>query len=136
MSTAENKALAHRFVAAFNGGAWDDLDAIVDAGVVTHGAAPVAGLAALKQVFAGFRAAFPDITETIEDILAEGDRVVSRITVRGTHRGDLMGIPATGRSVAVTGIVLDRIAGGKIAEEWNQSDMLGLLRQLGAIPTP
>src|SRR5262249_56852049 len=74
MSRAENTALVHRFVAAFNAGAWADLDAVVDADVVTHGAAPVTGLAALKQVFAEFRAAFPDIQKTVQDILAEGDR--------------------------------------------------------------
>lgn len=80
------------------------------------------------------RAGVPDLQETIEDLLAEGDRVAYRVTLRGTHLGELLGIPATGRTIAVAGIVIDRIADGKIVEEWNQSDLLGLMRTLGAIP--
>jgi steroid delta-isomerase-like uncharacterized protein len=80
------------------------------------------------------RAAFPDGRVTIEDMIAEGDKVVTRYNSRGTHKGDFMGIPATGKKVAVTGIVISRIAKGKIAEEWEEFDALGFMVQLGAIP--
>jgi steroid delta-isomerase-like uncharacterized protein len=83
-----------------------------------------------------FYAAFPDLQHSIEDQIAEGDKVVTRITIRGTHQQELMGIPATGRQITVTAISVDRIAGGKIAEEWVNSDVLGMLQQIGAISAP
>jgi predicted ester cyclase len=79
-------------------------------------------------------AAFPDMQATIEDQIAEGDMVVTRWTARGTHQGELMGIPPSGIAVAVTAIVIDRIVGGKIAETWTSYDALGLLQQIGAVP--
>ena len=72
----------------------------------------------------------------LEDMIAEGDKVAVRFTLRGTHGGDLMGIPPTGKPVAVTGIDINRIADGKIAERWANFDALGLMQQLGVIPTP
>ncbi len=83
-----------------------------------------------------FRAAFPDQWWQIEDLIAEGDRVVARTTMTGTHRGDFFGLPATGRSVRVSGVHVMRIANGQIAEHWGNNDDLGLMRQLGAIPEP
>jgi steroid delta-isomerase-like uncharacterized protein len=83
-----------------------------------------------------FRAAFPDQWWQIEDLIAEGDRVVARTTMRGTHRGDFFGIPATGRAVTLPGVHVMRVADGKIAEHWGSNDDLGLLRQLGALPAP
>ena len=79
-------------------------------------------------------AAFPDWRHTIEDMIAEGDKVVSRGTFRATHKGEYQGIAATGKEVVDTWIIIHRIAGGKIVEVWEESDELGLLRQLGAIP--
>jgi steroid delta-isomerase-like uncharacterized protein len=87
-----------------------------------------------EQFFRTLRAAFPDQRVTIEDMIAEGDKVVTRYTSRGTHKGDFMGIPATGKEVVVTGIVISRIAQGKIAEDWEELDTLGFMVQLGAIP--
>jgi steroid delta-isomerase-like uncharacterized protein len=87
-----------------------------------------------EQFMRSLRAAFPDGRVTIEDMIAEGDKVVTRYNSRGTHKGDFMGIPATGKKVAVTGIVISRIAKGKIAEEWEEFDALGFMVQLGAIP--
>jgi steroid delta-isomerase-like uncharacterized protein len=86
------------------------------------------------QMTPAFFTAFPDMHWVVEDLIAEGDKVVSRYTVRATHRGDFMGVPATGKVVTYTGILISRFAGGKFVEEWESLDMLGLMQQLGAIP--
>jgi len=86
--------------------------------------------------FQGFRAAFPDARFTVDDLLGEGDRVAARLTMQGTHLGALDGVPPTGRAVVVTGMSIERIAGGRIVEGWNQNDALGLLAQLGILPPP
>ncbi len=83
-----------------------------------------------------FYAAFPNLQHSIEDQIAEGDRVVTRITIRGAHQGELMGMPPTGKQIIVTAISIDRIVNGKIVEEWVNSDVLGMLQQLGAVPMP
>ena len=83
-----------------------------------------------KEFYATLRAAFPDIHFTIEDQIAEGDKVVTRWTARATHTGDFMGIAPTGRQGVVTGIVVDRIANGKFVEGWSIFDELGMLQQL------
>ena len=80
------------------------------------------------------RAAFPDFHNTIEDLIAEGNRVAARLSYRGTHRGELFRIAPTGRRVTYSGIALFRIAGGKIIDVWVIGDTLGLLRQLGGVP--
>ena len=81
-------------------------------------------------------AAFPDIQYTVEALLAEGDKVVVRWTARGTHTGELMGIPPTGKQVTVTGVNIGRVANGRIVEEWGEFDMMGMMQQLGVVPTP
>jgi predicted ester cyclase len=81
------------------------------------------------------RAAFPDIHETVEDIIAEGDTVVTRTTWRGTHQGALLGIAPTGKHVSVSGIDISRVASGKFVEHWQSADNLGLLQQLGVVPS-
>jgi predicted ester cyclase len=91
---------------------------------------------AAKQEAADFRRGFPDVVSTIEDLIAEGDKVVARWRSRATHRGEYMGIPPTGKEVEFTGISVYRIEGGKIAESWNSEDQFGLLRQIGAVPQP
>ena len=91
---------------------------------------------AAKQEAADFRRGFPDVTSTIEDLIAEGDKVVARWRSRATHRGEYMGITPTGKNVEFTGISMYRIEGGKIAESWNSEDQFGLIRQLGAVPEP
>ena len=80
--------------------------------------------------------AFPDLTITVEDLIAEGDRVASRTTLRGTHDGELFGAPPTGRALTVPMMSIERIAAGRVAEHWRVSDELGLLRQLGLAPPP
>ena len=90
----------------------------------------------VKQLFAGRRAAFPDMIVTVEDQVAEGDIVVNRLTVTGTHQGEFMGIPATGKSISMGAIGIFRIEDGKIAERWGQSDLIGMMQQLGVVPPP
>lgn len=87
-----------------------------------------------KQFAQAFRGAFPDLIGTTEDLIAEGDKVVLRWSAQGTHEGDFMGIPPTGRRISISGTSVYRIAGGKVAEEWTQGDMLGLMTQLGVVP--
>jgi steroid delta-isomerase-like uncharacterized protein len=94
------------------------------------------GAAGARQVFESFKAAFPDLNFTIEEMLAEGDKVVWRWRSTGTNSGSMMGMPPTGKSATVTGIEIYRITGGKIAERWGNLDQLGMLQQLGVIPTP
>ena len=87
-----------------------------------------------KQLAQAFRGAFPDMVGAIEDLIAEGDKVVLRWSAQGTHEGDFMGIPPTGRHISINGTSVYRIAGGKVADEWTQADMLGLMTQLGVVP--
>jgi predicted ester cyclase len=88
---------------------------------------------AVKQEAADFRRGFPDVVSTIEDLIAEGDKVVAHWRSRATHQGDYMGIAATGKKVDFMGISVYRIEGGKIAESWTVEDELGLMRQIGAV---
>ena len=91
---------------------------------------------AAKQEAADFRRGFPDVVSTIEDLIAEGDKVVARWRARATHQGEYMGIPPTGKEVEFTGISVYRIEAGKIAQSWNEEDELGLMRQIGAVAEP
>jgi steroid delta-isomerase-like uncharacterized protein len=138
--SAENKALARRLVEeAFNAGRLEVVDELVASDFVEHDPSlteEVRGPAGVKELIAGYRAAFPDIRITIEDQIADGDYVVSRWSGTGTHQGELMGMPATGKQATVTGITIDRIVDGRIAESWDNWDTLGLMQQLGAIPAP
>ena len=92
------------------------------------------GADAIKRRISEWRAAFPDWNFTVEDMVAEGDVVMTRCTVRGTHRGELFGLPPTGREVAYTEILISRIADGRIVEQSVLIDRLGLLQELGALP--
>ncbi len=94
------------------------------------------GLAGLKDVLRGMRAAFPDMHWTIEEQIAEGDKVVTRFEWTGTHQDVFLGVPATGRPVKVWGMVIDRLEGGKIRDTRIIMDALGLMMQLGAFPPP
>ena len=94
------------------------------------------GLAGLKDVLRGMRSAFPDMHWTVEEQVAEGDKVVTRFEWTGTHRGEFLGVPATGRQVKVWGIVIDRLESGKIKDTRIIMDALGLMMQLGVFPPP
>jgi steroid delta-isomerase-like uncharacterized protein len=132
-----NKALSRRFTELFG---TDDValaDDVFAADVVFHGAVPdgdLRGVDAMKAFLAAYRAAFPDAVSTVEDQVAEGDRVVTRWRARGTHDGPLGDLPATGRAFEMDGVTIERIEGGRIAEVWVARDELGLMRQLGALP--
>jgi len=92
------------------------------------------GREGLKEVLGMMRAAFPDIHWMVEEMVAEGDTVASRFTWTGTHRGEFLGVPATGRSVVVKGMVLDQLVGGKMSKSRILMDSLGMMQQLGAVP--
>jgi steroid delta-isomerase-like uncharacterized protein len=94
------------------------------------------GLAGLKDVLRGMRTAFPDMHWSVEEQIAEGDKVVTRFEWTGTHRAEFFGVPATGRSVKVWGVAIDRFVGGKIKDTRIIMDALGLMMQLGAFPSP
>lgn len=141
MSSEANKALMRRFYEEFwcKGNA-DAVGELVHADFIDH-QEPVDGppgrrhgLEAMKALVRDWRAGFPDMSETIEDLIAEGDRVCGRFTLRGTHRGEFRGIPPTGRAIEISGIDVVRVAGGKIIEFWYSEDTLGLYQQLGAFP--
>ncbi len=136
MGADGNKAIVRRFVEEVqNGGNLAVLDELTAPGYVNHTAPPgvPADREGLKQLTAMFRRAFPDGRMAIEDLVAEGDRVVTRKTFRGTHGGELMGIPPTGRAVAIQLIDIVRLADGKAVESWSAADDLGMLQQLGAL---
>ena len=135
MSTDENKANVRRGFEAVNQKKLAVFDELLNPDVVVHNASTtVQGLEAYKQFLSMYITAFPDLQFTIEDIIAEGDTVVVRYTTRGTHQGNFMGIPPTGKQVSGTGMFIDRIVNGKGVEQWFHTDDLGLLQQLGVIP--
>jgi steroid delta-isomerase-like uncharacterized protein len=139
MSIEEHKTLVNRAVGAFNRGDLDAVDRLFAPDYVDHDRSRAdlpPGPAGVKQAWKLFRTAFPDLQATIEDVVAEGDKVAVRGSIRGTHQGELMGIPPTGRSVTVTLIDVNRIEGGRLVERWAEADMLGMLRKLGVIPGP
>ena len=131
-----NKQVSRRFTELFSTDDGSLADEVFTADVVFHGVADgdLRGVEATKAFIAAYRAAFPDALSTVEDQVAEGDRVVTRWRARGTHGAPLGELPATGREFDVGGITIERFAGGRIAEVWVARDELGLLRQLGAIP--
>jgi steroid delta-isomerase-like uncharacterized protein len=135
----ENKALIRRFTEEYiNQGNLALASELLTSTYVNYLAPPgiPPGPDGENQVLTMFRSAFPDGQVTLEDILAEGDRVAVRLTFSGTHQGEFMGIPPTGRSFTIVGMNVFRIEDGKIAENWPQLDMLGLMQQLGIIPEP
>ena len=126
MSSEENKALVRREQEEL-WNATGNLDAAQELFVADH-------VEAARQEAADFREGFPDVVSTIEDLIAEGDKVVARWRARATHQGEYMGIAPTGKEVELTGISVYHIEAGKIAESWNVEDELGLMRQIGAVP--
>ena len=142
MSTtqATNKAAFRRLHDAMNSGDAEliakAIDEVVEPDVLIRTPLPVqaTGAQALKEVFARLHRAFPDLHVTVEDVVADGDKVVSRNSVTGTHQGDYMGLPATGRPVAYNEIFIFRFVDGRIAETWGVVDVLAQMRQLGMLP--
>jgi steroid delta-isomerase-like uncharacterized protein len=134
----QNKAIARRALELFSSGDLDELDELVSEDAVDHDPqnpnAGIHGPEGAKRTAGIYRAAFSDLQITVEDQVAEGDRVATRWTAVGTQDGELPGLPASGRSSTVTGITIDRIEGGKIVESWGNWDTLGMMQQLGAVP--
>src|SRR5260370_9668221 len=136
MSTEDNKALVRRLYAEVMGkGNMTEADELLSTQYVEHLPAPTPGREGLKQLVMMVRSAFPDIHNTVEDAVAEGDRVAVRIVVRGTHQHAFLGIPPSGKAVEWAEIHIYRVVGGMILEHWGELDQLALLQQIGAIPS-
>jgi len=136
-SLEENKALVRRVIEEVrHQGKLDVVDEVYATNFVPHlvGNPDIRDIEGFKQLVTTLRTAFPDGHFTIDDIIAEGDKVVTRWTFTGTHKGELMGIPPTDKQATVTGIDIIRIASGKIVEGWTNMDTLGFMQQLGVIP--
>ena len=140
MSEEENKAIARRALKEiFSGqGNLEVADEIISPNFVGHD--PVSsedsrGPEGVKEFAMMYRNAFPDVQLSVEDQVAEGDMVVTRWIARGTHQGELMGIAPTGNRVTVAGTSVERIVDGKIEETWDNYDALGMMQQIGAIPS-
>lgn len=135
MSSEENKAVVRRWIEGFNDG---DVQAEADARTSSYVAhfpgRPPLDSDGWMQATGAFVEAFPDLRLTVQDIMAEGDRVAARVAFRGTHKGPFQGLPPTNREVAFTSIEMNRMVDGKVAEHWVEIDLIGLLHQLGAIP--
>ena len=142
MSTEENKIAVRRLTEeVLCGGNLGLADELVAPDFVNHNLLATGeeshsvGVKSYQQEVMGFRSVFPDITAAIIHLLADGDRVVSHAQMRGTHKGEFMGYPATGKKVEFSAISIVRLANGKLVERWNIADRYGLLQQLGAIPS-
>jgi predicted ester cyclase len=136
----ENKAVVRRFnelIGEFwRTGDADAFDEVVAPDFVHHAPGLPPDLEGMKQALPMFRAAFPDMSLTVEELFAEGDKVADRMTWQATHQGELMGIPPTGNTVRGEEMHISRISEGKIVERWGQGDNLGLMQQLGVVPPP
>ena len=137
MSTEANKDIIRRWVEVWNSKNVAAVADLVTADYVRHdpNLPEIRGIPAEQQLVSMFLRAFPDLHFTIDDMLAEGDKVMLRVTGRGTHQGELLGVPPTDQHVTFSAMLVYRLAGGKIAEQWALMDTLGLLQQLGALPT-
>ena len=137
MTTSANRAEFDRAIAAWNAGDLDGYLALYDDSLVLHGYTPEpmdrsAAVGFYRQILASF----PGATLVFHDVFQSGDRVTIRFTMHGTHDGDFMGVPPTGRPIALDGITVLRFDGERCVERWSSADMLGLLVQIGAVPAP
>jgi predicted ester cyclase len=134
--SAENKVVLRRFYEEFwNGGNPDAADELLHPDYVDHQPVPGAtpGIEGFKELVAEWHKGFPDMSETIEDLIAEGDKVVGRFTFRGTHTGEFFGIAPTGLKAEMVGIDICRIVDGRIKEFWYSEQLMDLYRQLGVL---
>ena len=137
MSIEENKAIVRRFYQFGATGEQDDLLLAPD--IAYHGPPSIGdfqGRDAFKQMLTVFRSAFPGYQTTVDDLIAEGDRVAALHTHSGTHRGEFLGIPPTGKSATTQGIEIFRVHNGQIVEFWHMDDIMSLVQALGGIPSP
>lgn len=137
MSIEKNKAIYHRFMEeVVSKGDMRVADELLADKVIEHENLPAdlpGNGEGIRQLFILLRLAFPDLTATIEDLIAEDDKVAARVTLRGTHEGDFPGIPATGRKIAYDALDISRIVNGKIVEHWGIPDYMSLFQQLGVL---
>jgi steroid delta-isomerase-like uncharacterized protein len=137
MSTDENKAVVRRFVdEIFDQGDLSSVEELVDDSFVPHTWPTVSDKDDFRQTVARMAKAITDGHHTVDDILAEGDRVSVRLTSHGVHTGDFMGVPAAGKEYTIAEQHIFRLANGKVVEHWHVVDMLGMMRQIGALPDP
>jgi steroid delta-isomerase-like uncharacterized protein len=140
MSAEESKAIMRRyFEGAWEQGNVDLLDELLAPDYVNHTPATPdlpTGPEGVKAVVSMFRSAMPDLRVVIEDMIAEGDKVASRYTLEGTHRGTLFGVAPTGQQLSIKSITVERVSDGRIREHWRNTDELGMMRQLGILPPP
>lgn len=133
----ENKALVHRWFAGLDKGNEHIVDDLIAVDYIDHNP-PLPDIApgreGVKQANALLRAAFHDVKHTIADQIAEGDKVVTRLTARAAFEGEILGIPPHGKLITIEGIAIHRVAGGQFVEHWAMMDKLGLYQQLGVIP--
>ncbi len=139
MLTEENKSIMRRFYEeVMNQKNLAAIDDFLAPNFVNHSASQLGltggGIEHVKQYVSMVLKVFPDLHYTVEDLIAEGDKIVARITVSGTQQGAFMGIPSTGKHVTISDIEIFRITNGKAVENWVQVDFLGLLQQLGVVP--
>lgn len=136
MSIEENKAIVRRYQEIYNSNQLDALTEVVSEDLLTPKIMPGFGdgLEGGRNIHKTTLIGMPDWHTEIEDLIAEGDKVVARIRMTGTHTGDFYGIPATGKRIEFTGIYIVRIANGKIVEHWGEEDAVSLLTQLGVMP--
>jgi len=139
MTTETNKAVMGRFVEFINTASEKLSEELISPDAVFHvpgRSEPMRGPAGYLAIIGMMRGGFPDIQWTLEEVIAEGDMVAARFTMRGTHRGAFFGVPPTGKTIAVQAMNFYRLSGGQFVEERGQPDLLGLLQQIGAVPTP
>ncbi|MGD0777588.1 MAG: ester cyclase [Candidatus Solibacter sp.] len=132
----QNKETFRRWVIAFNERDWATLRSLYPDGYVYHGlGVELHGAESLEQFIRSLLAGFPDLQCTLEDLFGEGNRCAWRCRWRGTHTGNFMGTPATGKQAETVTIGISRFENGKFAEDWEEGNLLGLLQQIGAVPT-
>ena len=137
MSTEETAAVAKQMMERLDQRDLDGVLALATDDAVWHGFAPEPlDNAGYRQAISAFLDAYPDSRFPIDDVIAEGDRVAIRHSLRGTHRAPFQGIAPTGKAIKVSAIATFRVVNGKVAETWLNADLLGMLQQLGAIPAP
>jgi len=135
----DNKALVHRwFEEVWNKGRMDAISEMMSTEAIAHGLTDHAGnelrgADGFRAFAENFRKAFPDIRITVEDTVSEGDKIAARCSVQAIHSGDGIGIAATNKPMAVTGMTMVRIKDGKIVEAWNNFDFMSLFQQLGVL---
>jgi steroid delta-isomerase-like uncharacterized protein len=136
MSIEENKAVVRRWGEGLNRHDLNIVDEVISDDYTAHvaGGLEFKGPQGAKQMLAPFISAFPDLHYTVNDMVAEGDKVAVRVTLNATHKGDYMGIPATGKSITTTAAFFYRVAGSKIVEALQYSDQLAMFQQLGVSP--